>query len=400
MKALVTICVLLLAALSITVDQVNADDSVWVLEDIYVGDSSIACGASTLDEYPEIGITKLTRECKYNVPLLSVDMVLTLDFTYPMQLSYENPGIFTAKASLNLKQKNDESNSSASIRLRLEGELWSYSPKCEKEEYESKIFNRGESVNTTFQLEATCDYIADCHPNCDYSHAWWSGEEATFAFEVTGRAGSFSPSFHIWLTYREMDVEDWFVLWTPTTGSGKGRVMSNPGGIDCPPDCSESYHPGTIVNLTASPGPFSRFTGWSGDCTGREPCTVIMNRDVTAVANFEEGYSSTAELYVKVSGMGTVTSDPPGINCRFDTIGGCSHFFDTPGDVILTATPDRNWNFSGWSGVDCPDLGPCTVYLSDLTNEKDISAKFVIEPFLGAVYELLLLYGDPKTGKK
>ena len=37
------------------------------------------------------------------------------------------------------------------------------------------------------------------------------------------------------------------------SGTGRGRVMSSPPGIDCPTDCSEAYTRGTMVTLTATP---------------------------------------------------------------------------------------------------------------------------------------------------
>src|SRR5207245_124723 len=37
------------------------------------------------------------------------------------------------------------------------------------------------------------------------------------------------------------------------SGTGRGRVMSSPPGIDCPTNCSEAYTKGTMVALTATP---------------------------------------------------------------------------------------------------------------------------------------------------
>src|SRR4029434_5950091 len=37
------------------------------------------------------------------------------------------------------------------------------------------------------------------------------------------------------------------------TKKGPGQVTSTPGGINCGSDCSESYAPGTVVTLTATP---------------------------------------------------------------------------------------------------------------------------------------------------
>ncbi|MHB8808420.1 MAG: InlB B-repeat-containing protein [Desulfobulbaceae bacterium] len=69
------------------------------------------------------------------------------------------------------------------------------------------------------------------------------------------------------------------------TGSGKGRVTSDPAGIDCQGDCEEVYDFGTVVTLTAAPEARTTFKGWSGDCSGTDvTCTVTMAqaRNVTA----------------------------------------------------------------------------------------------------------------------
>jgi alpha-tubulin suppressor-like RCC1 family protein len=66
---------------------------------------------------------------------------------------------------------------------------------------------------------------------------------------------------------------------------GGGTVTSSPAGINCGSACSASYVSGTIVTLTATPGPLSVFTGWSGcDTASGRTCTVTMSaaRSVTA----------------------------------------------------------------------------------------------------------------------
>ena len=52
-------------------------------------------------------------------------------------------------------------------------------------------------------------------------------------------------------------------------------------------NCSGGYTSGTLVQLTAVPGPGFRFTGWSGDATGSaNPLTVVMNTSKTVTASF------------------------------------------------------------------------------------------------------------------
>ena len=76
-----------------------------------------------------------------------------------------------------------------------------------------------------------------------------------------------------------------FNLTVTKAGGGTGTVTSNPAGINCGSDCSQSYTNGTSVTLTATPASGSNFAGWDGEgCTGTGTCTVSMTqaRNVTA----------------------------------------------------------------------------------------------------------------------
>ena len=82
-------------------------------------------------------------------------------------------------------------------------------------------------------------------------------------------------------------------LTVATAGTGTGTVTSSPAGISCPGDCSEAYTTGTVVNLTATPGGGSTFTGWSGACTGTGACQVTMNAATSVTATFAGGGGTT-----------------------------------------------------------------------------------------------------------
>lgn len=56
-----------------------------------------------------------------------------------------------------------------------------------------------------------------------------------------------------------------FELGVTTNGTGNGTVTSSPAGIDCGSKCATYFDADTVVTLTATPGTFSQFTGWSGD---------------------------------------------------------------------------------------------------------------------------------------
>ena len=109
------------------------------------------------------------------------------------------------------------------------------------------------------------------------------------SFSVTTAAGS--PGTH--------------TLSVTRTGSGGGTVTSNPAGIACGDDCSESYAAGTPVTLTAAPAADSSFAGWGGACAGSGPCTVTMSasRSVTAAFNL---------LVDDIAPQTTITGGPNG----------------------------------------------------------------------------------------
>jgi hypothetical protein len=70
------------------------------------------------------------------------------------------------------------------------------------------------------------------------------------------------------------------------TGSGSGTVTSSPAGIACGATCSGQFVDGTPVTLTAAAGVGSKFTGWSGDCSGTGTCALTMSAGHTVTASF------------------------------------------------------------------------------------------------------------------
>jgi len=84
-------------------------------------------------------------------------------------------------------------------------------------------------------------------------------------------------------------------------GNGTGAVTSDPPGIDCGADCTESYDNGTVVTLTANPDPGSVFAGWSvdGGCPvpGNHQFTLTKNTTITAIFINTENFTRVTMVF-------------------------------------------------------------------------------------------------------
>ncbi|HET9846464.1 MAG TPA: hypothetical protein VFQ02_11975 [Nitrospira sp.] len=153
-------------------------------------------------------------------------------------------------------------------------------------------------------------------------------------------------------------------------GSGTGTVMSSPTGIDCGGTCVASFPLNSPVTLTASPDSGFTFTGWSGGgCSGTGQCSTVMSGDQTVVATFEPIPPVTLTVTKDGQGNGTVTSNPPGIDCG----GTCTATFPRNTVVTLTASPEILSVFDDWSGSGCNGNGPCTITMD---GDKTVEAEF------------------------
>jgi hypothetical protein len=83
------------------------------------------------------------------------------------------------------------------------------------------------------------------------------------------------------------------------------------------------------------------------------------------------GSAYTLTINKAGSGSGTVTSDPEGINCGSD----CSELYSAGSLVNLTATPNADSIFAGWSG-DCSHCGSNSECQITMDSEKTCTATF------------------------
>ena len=179
-----------------------------------------------------------------------------------------------------------------------------------------------------------------------------------------------------------------YTLYVSVTGNG--TVTSDPPGIDCrwlSGTCWASFRSGTVVNLTATPDSGESFIGWGGDCSGTNgTCAVTMSENRQVSASFTSPYYRlTVYIYgsdpsQNRTGGGTVTSEPPGINCTgWNGTGGdiganCTAVFPKGSNVTLTATPDPGWVFVQWGGA-CTGTSPTCIVTMD--SDKWVFAYFM-----------------------
>ncbi len=143
-----------------------------------------------------------------------------------------------------------------------------------------------------------------------------------------------------------------FILSVVTSGNGT-VTLSPPGGI---------YIEGTPVTVTASPGAGHEFSGWSGDLTGTtSPATITMNSDKSIVATFVEQTIEQYSLTLNPTGSGSIIANPPG------------GVYDEGTVVTLTAVPDANYQFDGWSGDLSGTTSPTTITMD---GDKTVNAAF------------------------
>jgi hypothetical protein len=133
-----------------------------------------------------------------------------------------------------------------------------------------------------------------------------------------------------------------------TTGSGSVSIAPAAG----------PYLQGTVLTLSASPGPGFAFTGWSGDLSGSQnPAQLILDDDQAVGATFTRLY----DVSVDAGSGGSVQVAPPGSPQLEGTV------------LTLTAIPDPGFAFTGWSGDLSGTQSPTTLVV---TANRSVSAAF------------------------
>jgi List-Bact-rpt repeat protein len=156
-----------------------------------------------------------------------------------------------------------------------------------------------------------------------------------------------------------------FPLTVTKSGTGTGTVTSNPAGINCGTTCSAEFPEGTEVELTATAAAGSKFTGWSGACTGTGACKVPVTAAATVGAAFAlEATPPPAEFALTVTKIGNGT-----VLCNG---GACAEKYPQGTELTLAAAAGSGSTFAGWSGA-CAGTGACKV---TITGPTAVTAKF------------------------
>ena len=137
-------------------------------------------------------------------------------------------------------------------------------------------------------------------------------------------------------------------------------AVSPSGAGAITPSVPTKYDYNTQVSVTAAANPGYQFTGWSGACTGTGACNVTMTSDKTVTANFAV-VQYTLTPGTTPSGAGTII---PSVPTKYN--------YNTT--VIVTATGNPGYQFTGWSGA-CTGTGPCSVLM---TGDRSVTANYVV----------------------
>lgn len=194
---------------------------------------------------------------------------------------------------------------------------------------------------------------------------------------ITAAVGTRSASLDV----RVVPLPQPVTVSAATGSTGAGTVVSAPAGINCTitgtavsGTCSGTFPSDAPVSLTMTPASGATFSGWGGDCSGTTTCTVTPSQPRTVTAALQ----SFRTLTVSAAGTGNGTISAPGgvINCvwRFGSAssGPCTAQLPDGAQITLTATPDVNNQFSGWSG-DCSAATGTTCTLTMSANRSAVA---------------------------
>ena len=164
---------------------------------------------------------------------------------------------------------------------------------------------------------------------------------------VTTKRSSTEANNSVTVSFKESPPAQ-FELKVEKTGNGSGTVNGSKSG---------SSTEGQRVELSAIPDEYSNFSGWSDNSCADS--FDMPAKNLTCIATFTKKSPAQFELKVQTTGLGSVTSNPTGIDCSSD----CVESYPTNTSVTLTAKPVQGLTVSDWQGCDHADQLSCQVLM-------------------------------------
>ncbi len=101
---------------------------------------------------------------------------------------------------------------------------------------------------------------------------------------------------------------------------------------------------------------------------------ALSQAEIEVLAGIAQPTQFTLTVSKGGTGTGGVVSSPAGIDCGVT----CAYDFDATTLVTLTATPDANSTFTGWTGAGCSGTGTCQVTMDAA---KSVTASFALKTY-------------------
>ena len=186
-------------------------------------------------------------------------------------------------------------------------------------------------------------------PASDWQVTGWSGSDDD-ASSAENNSVTMPPADHsVSVAYSPIC----YTLTLTHTGSGGDPVATPASSAGCP---AGQYVSAAVVQLRTAPDTGWKITGWSG--SDDDSSSAGSNRVTMPTADHSVSAAYGQLVYTlrvrKIGeGFGTVSGDPPGIDCGAD----CAHEYTHNTSVRLTAHSDDASIFAGWSGA-CSDPDP------------------------------------------
>jgi hypothetical protein len=177
----------------------------------------------------------------------------------------------------------------------------------------------------------------------------WTGEGC----EALSGASAIARDVASDLTCTAHYVEGVSVTGSLVNAEGEVEASSDSPGAECGRGSCAIDLDGTVT-LIAPRLPGRTFVGWSGDegCVGSDLTLVLsgVTKSTSCSATYAARFTVAAKAEPPRGGSVTATSSAPNASC----VGGTRCEVDEGSAVVLTATPNANFRFTGWSGG-----GPC-----------------------------------------